>query len=184
MEYNNCKFGSYCKFSHDLITINKHIEEIDKVKKQIEGLEKEIAEKDAELRQKDEEIKKIEQRMIIEKAKILEVKEDEIVSLTKENLEMKNKVEELEEKNKSLVIKGMLFDIFKIEMRERYGHVEEESDDDEEFENTGEIDKVVDSEYEKQGFQCDQCTFFGKTESGLKTHKTVKHKGKIGSSSV
>ena len=43
MEYNNCKFGSYCKFSHDLIPINKHNEEIDEVKKQLEGLEKEIA---------------------------------------------------------------------------------------------------------------------------------------------
>ena len=32
MEYNNCKFGSYCKFSHDLIPINKHNEEIDEVK--------------------------------------------------------------------------------------------------------------------------------------------------------
>ena len=46
IEYNNCKFGSYCKFSHDVIPLKKHNEEINDLKKQIKDLKKEINEKD------------------------------------------------------------------------------------------------------------------------------------------
>ena len=28
-----------------------------------------------------------------------------------------------------------------------------------------------------QNYPCDKCDFIGKTEAGLKTHKTIKHKG-------
>ena len=72
----------------------------------------------------------------------------------------------------------MYFDIFKIEMREKYGHIEEDSDDDEDLEGNVANDQTEGSNQIKQVFQCDQCNFIGKTESGLKTHKTVKHKGK------
>ena len=107
----------------------------------------------------------------------------------KENLEIKNKVKELEkekealkEDNKSLVFKGMYFDIFKIEMREKYGHIEEDSDEDDLIK---ENDEPVESRVEEnQGYICDQCEFIGKTEAGLKTHKTVKHRRKSGSCSL
>ena len=76
----------------------------------------------------------------------------------------------------------MYFDIFKIEMREKYGHVEEDTDDDEDIEGNDESAEEVEDRIEvSQGFQCDQCKFIGKSDAGLKTHKTVKHRRKSGS---
>ena len=78
----------------------------------------------------------------------------------------------------------MFFDIFKIEMREKYGHIEEESDYDD-LQGIQENDEPVQSSVEEnQGYICDQCKFIGKTEAGLKTHKTVKHGRKSGSCSL
>ena len=81
-------------------------------------------------------------------------------------------------------MEGNVF-IFKIEMREKYGHVEEDSDNEEEIENIMENKEKVEESCERsQGYPCEQCKFIGKTDAGLKTHKTVKHKGKSGSCSV
>ena len=109
------------------------------MKKQIEDLKKEINEKDKDLKKKEEEINIIERRIMFETEKNIKLKEEEIISLTNDNLEKKNKVEELEkerdtlkEENKALTWKGMYLDIFKIEMREKYGHVEEDTDNDDE----------------------------------------------------
>ena len=99
IEYSNCKFGIYCRFSHDLIPIKKHKEEIDKVKKQIEALNQDITEKENELKKRDEEINLMEMRIILKKDKIIQLKEAEITNLAKDNLEMKNKVEEIEKEN-------------------------------------------------------------------------------------
>ena len=191
MKYNYCKFGTYCKFSHDLIPHEKHSEELDKLRKQLKDLEQEIIEKDEELKKKEEEIKMTEIRILEEKDKFIKLQEDKITNLVKENAEIKNKVKELEkekenlkEDNKSLDLKGMFFDIFKIEMREKYGHIEEESDDDD-LQGIQENDEPVQSSVEEnQGYICDQCKFIGKTEAGLKTHKTVKHGRKSGSCSL
>ena len=62
----------------------------------------------------------------------------------------------------------MFFDIFKIEMYEKYGHIEEESDDDDE-------EEIGETIVEQNGFSCGKCEFIGKTEAGLKTHITVKY---------
>ena len=78
----------------------------------------------------------------------------------------------------------MFFDIFKIEMREKYGHVED-SDDDEDLEGNDEnAEEVEDRDEISNGYKCDQCNFIGKTDAGLKTHKTVKHRRKSGSCNV
>ena len=37
----------------------------------------------------------------------------------------------------------------------------------------------ADQETEILNHVCDRCDFIGKTEAGLKTHKTIKHKGSI-----
>ena len=189
LDYNNCKFGNYCKFSHDVIPKKKHIEEIEKVEKQIVDLKKEIIEKDTELKKKEEEINIIEMKIMLEKERIIKLKDEKINSLTNENLEKQNKVEDLEkeidklkEENKALTLKGMFFDIFKIEMREKYGHVEEDTDEEEDIEGNDESVEEVEGRIEiNQGFQCDQCKFIGKSDAGLKTHKTVKHRRKSGS---
>ena len=58
---------------------------------------------------------------MFETEKIIQLKEEIIISLTNDNLEKKNKLKELEKKrdtfkeeNKALTWKGMYFDIFKI----------------------------------------------------------------------
>ena len=115
---------------------------------------------------------------MFEKDKIIEEKDDKITNLRNKVEDLEKEREKLKEENKSLVFKGMYFDIFKIEMREKYGHIEEDSDDDEDLEGNVANDQTEGSNQIKQVFQCDQCNFIGKTESGLKTHKTFKHKGK------
>ena len=69
----------------------------------------------------------IEVRMLVEKDKFVKIQEDKIINLMKENEEIKNKVKELEkgkealkDENKSLVFKGIYFDIFNNQMREMY----------------------------------------------------------------
>ena len=64
------------------------------------------------------------------------------------------------------MFKGMFFDISNIEIREKYGHIEEESEDEDEH---GEV-------VEQVGHHCGKCLFIVKTEARLKSHLTVKHK--------
>ena len=97
-----------------MIPIKKNIEEIDKLSYQIEALKQDIIEKETELKKRDDEINIIEMRIILEKDKIIKLKEDRITNLTKENIEDKIKVEEIEkeneklkEENKALTWKGM-----------------------------------------------------------------------------
>ena len=68
----------------------------------------------------------------------------------------------------------------------KYGDVEEDTDNED-----GDIDvndendeEVEDRDNLSQGLQCDKCKFIGKTDAGLKTHKTVKHRRKSGSCNV
>ena len=72
----------------------------------------------------------------------------------------------------------MLFDLFKIEMRERYGHEKVDSDDEDEFENN--VEDFEDSHENEILYACDECDFTGKSNPGLKTHKTVKHRQQDG----
>ena len=155
-------------------------------------MNQDIIEKENELKKRDEEINLMEMRIILKKDKIIQLKEAEITNLAKDNLEMKNKIEEIEKENekikkenKDLTWKGMYFDIFKIEMRERYRHVEEESDDKDEPQSNMENDVEIEGSDElRKGYHCEQCKFIGKTEAGLKTHRTVKHRRKSGSCNV
>ena len=96
-----------------------------------------------------------------------------------ENSIMKGKLEndekELKEVNKSLELKGMMYKLFKIEMWQKYGH--DETDTEDENEETEDENKETEPTRE---FSCDKCAFIGKSESGLKRHKTIKHKVKCG----
>ena len=76
--------------------------------------------------------------------------------------------ENLREGNKTLTFKGMFFDIFKIEMYEKYGDIEEESDYDDE-------EEIGETIVEQNGFPRGQCEFIVKSEAGQKTHITVRH---------
>ena len=71
-------------------------------------------------------------------------------------------------------MEGNVF-IFKIEMREKYGHVEEDSDNEEEIENIMEKEEEVEENGERsQGYPCEQCKFIGKITrrtTGAKVNK-------------
>ena len=104
------------------------------------------------------------------------------MKLEKENRIMKKKVDDVEmennslkeksvkdekdlkEVNKSLELNGMMYKLFKLEMWKKYGHDETDTEDENEEVESSRV------------HACDLCAFTGKSESGLKTHKTVKHK--------
>ena len=44
--YKNCKFGTFCRFDHDIIQEVKDTEEIEKIKNDLEELKTVIMEKD------------------------------------------------------------------------------------------------------------------------------------------
>ena len=63
MEYNKCKFGVYCKFSHDIIPLRKHNKEIDEIKREIDDLKQKLIEKNNEIKVKDEELQLLESKV-------------------------------------------------------------------------------------------------------------------------
>ena len=84
----------------------------------------------------------------------IEALEEKIKSIEKENIVLQERI----------VVKTMFYDTFKDEMREKFGY-----DSDEEAERNWR--EVLEREN-----SCDQCTFVGKSDVGLKTHKRKKHK--------
>ena len=50
--YKNCKFGTYCKFEHDLPK-DENNKEIESIKKELEELKERIIEKEKEIKHKD-----------------------------------------------------------------------------------------------------------------------------------
>ena len=68
----------------------------------------------------------------------------------------------------------MLYDCFKERMARKYSY-DYNSDTSLSESDNEESNKILDEETETN--QCDLCNFVGKTEGGLKSHKTKKHKG-------
>ena len=63
----------------------------------------------------------------------------------------------------------MLFDLFKIEMREHYGHDEVDSDEEDEFVN--DVKDCEDSHEHEILYACDEFDFTGRSHPGLKCAK-------------
>jgi predicted nucleic acid-binding Zn-ribbon protein len=108
----------------------------------------------------NEEIVKLERENRLMKKKVNDIEMEN--SSLKEKLEKDEK--DLEEVNKSLELKAMMYKLLKIEMWQKYGHDETDTEDENE-----EVEPP-------RQHSCHLCAFVGKCESGLKTHITVKHK--------
>ena len=170
MEYNYCKFGTFCRYKHKEFDDEEFVGKIEKLKTDLLMLEKDIAEKDDEIKVKE---------MII---KNLQEKEQ---NLEKENQKLKLEVKDLQsevaEINNTVAVNDMLHEDFKERVREKYGYdsCDEESDyesDEDIRAHNRMIFRLKKAEELKKKIKCDICDFTTKSEVGLKTHKTKKHK--------
>ena len=127
-------------------------------------MENEVDIKEKKIKTIEESFAKTNQEKEALKMKVIDLeKKSELLETT-----FQEEIKVLKEEKRSLEIKEMLFDLFKIEMRERYGHEEETED-----ENANEENSQVDF---TRSLACGKCNFVGKTEPGLKTHVRAKHK--------
>ena len=94
---------------------------------------------------------------------------------------MKAAQKEAESLRNDVAVNDMIHESFKERMREKYGY---DSDDEEsDYESNDEIREKNREEFRlqkivktRQKKKCDICDFIGKTEAGLKTHRTKKHR--------
>ena len=82
--YKNCKFGTFCRFDHDILEEVKDTEEIEKIKKDLEEFKKVIVEKDKEIDSLQKNLQK------------------KVDDLEKSNGAMKKHLEEIKAENKEL----------------------------------------------------------------------------------
>ena len=169
-DYYYCKFGSYCKFSHE----NKERDDksIEVLENKIFELTKEINKKDTEIKMINQDIQKAEETMktkiskMYQKNEALEKEIKEVAidlkAVKNENQTLKSCLAVMEEEIKSLKHMNNVSDKVQSES------IEEEV-----------VTADIDQETEISNHACDRCEFRGKTEAGLKTHKTIKHKGSI-----
>ena len=169
--YNYCKFGTYCKFKHQASDNKNTLKEIEDLKIALEKVNKEIIEKEEEIKRKNDQIISLE-----EKNK----------NLGRENLELKNKVQELqqclENANNTVAENTMLHLDFKERVQEKYGYDSNDSESDYESDEEIRINNRIRFRLKKveelrKMVKCDICDYTTKSEVGLKTHKTKKHKG-------
>ena len=98
---------------------------------------------------------------------------------------MKQRVKKLNEKCETLrnnvAVNDMLHESFKERIRIKYLY--DSNDDESEYESDDDIREnnrlnfiLKKIEEHKKKIKCDKCNFTAKTQGGLKTHKTKKHK--------
>ena len=158
LDFSYCKFESFCKFSHEP---NQEQKSIEIIKKELNDVKKEIKQKEVEIEKLNEKIKKVEnntksEMLIVEKK--YEARENEMKALKEENKIIKSCYEVLGKEVKAL----------KAEFENGKNVLIQEND---------EIVEVEEIRKPEREFitACDKCEFLGKSESGLKTHGTVKH---------
>ena len=128
---------------------------------------------------KEEEIKRKEDQIVA----IEELKKK---NLGKENLRLKDKVKELQDEleraRNTLAENDMLQMDFKERVQEKYGYNSNDSESDYESDEEKRINNRIKFRLKKveelrKMVKCDICDYTTKTEMGLKSHKTKKHKG-------
>ena len=155
-EYFYCKFGVYCKFSHKRSDDGKAIELLEN---QIENFKKEIEIKDTEIQMVNKEIMNLERKMdskISISKQNYEAIEKEIREIKVENIDIKSKYLALQKEIEGIrtILSGKV-EAVDTASRENSEITEQESD---------------------LSISCGKCDFVAKSEAGLKTHDTVKHK--------
>ena len=157
-EFKRCKFGEFCKFSHDQLTAKNYSDEIGGMMEKLENLKKEIGTKNNEIERLDREIKDLEKGVngkIVNLEKIVRILQEEVIGVKKENESLRAS------------LKGSL-------LSEKQNNINDTENDHTERAHSNEI-KETTSVGENE-YICDKCGFIGKTEAGLKTHNTTKHK--------
>ena len=173
-EYKYCKFGTYCRFKHEASASQDTLKEIEDLRKALENVNKKIKEKEEEIKRMDDQI-----------VAFGKLKEDN-KNLSRENLELKDKVIELKENLESarntLAVNDMLQMDFKERVQEKYGYDSNDSESDYEPNEEIRINNKIKFRLKKveelrKIVKCDICDYTTKSEVGLKSHKTKKHKG-------
>ena len=174
MIYENCKFGEFCKFNHDVLETIRESKQMDDIRKKLDELRNRIIEKEKEITIKDDEIEKLNKQLqkrvsdIEEKNKAIErdleklqVENESLratINTNKKNGEIKEAIEKATVESESEVESS------NANSKELYDKLEEDQEINEE------IEEIVTKN------KCDKCEFIGKSEAGLKIHKTSKHK--------
>ena len=162
MEYNYCKFGSFCRFSHEIKEETEYIEEI--ARKLVE-VEKELLKKECIIKSIDLEIEELKKKLNVD-----------MTDINFKNKALEEEIGDLKEKNKCLEEKVEAqvkdFEVFKIDINSRL--TEKVENEKVEAENEIESEPFI-SENETLN-SCLKCDFVGKSEVGLKIHVTAKHK--------
>ena len=167
IEFNNCKFRDYCKFSHEMLDDRTRNGEINELMNKLEEMKAKIIKKDREIHQKDMEIDRL-----------LKNLQDRLALVEEKNDTLEKKFKDLENENSKL--KMLIVSKSKVS---KSGENQKEVNPNEAEAYGEDIGKenVTEPEVEEvqmvQNYPCDKCDFSGKTEAGLKTHKTIKHKG-------
>ena len=170
MEYNYCKFGSFCRFRHEVFADAESVKEIKQLKSDLEKLREIIVEKDDKIKLKEIKIKELEERNSY---------------FERDTKKLKEKIEELksevDEINNSRAVETMVHLDFVERAREKYGYdsndEESEYESDEDTRTNNRLNfRLKKVEELRKKMKCDICDFTTKSEVGLKSHKTKKHK--------
>ena len=130
---------------------------------------------------KEEEIKRKEDQIVA-----FEELKEKNKNLGKENLGLKDKVKELQDEleraRNTLAENDMLQMDFKERVQEKYGYNSNDSESDYESDEEKRINNRIKFRLKKveelrKLVKCNICDYTTKTEMGLKSHKTKKHKG-------
>ena len=185
--YSYCKFGEYCRFSHDKVENRSFGKEIEHLKSEIETLKSIIEAKESEIKEKDLEIRKLIEVHQNKMERKMDNLEKENVTLNEENDKLKETIAEMKIEEESLVnkraVESMIFESFKEKMKLKYlydsdDESSEYESDDEKREQSRELFRKRKQEQKNLKKNSDICDFTGKTTAGLKTHITKKHKEK------
>ena len=60
LDYNYCKFGTFCRFKHEANAQGEALKEIEKLKRNLEIIKQEIVKKENEIEIREDQIKKLE----------------------------------------------------------------------------------------------------------------------------
>ena len=213
LEFGKCKFGTYCKFSHDNIENPKTREKIEVLEKDVELLKLEILDMKNQIEIKEDQLKiirsEVEEKVgIIEKMGLaINNMENGLKESKKENIILLDKIERIQEINRSLEIQqlkekketGVLKDTLAKASEEnealllqvkQMDKMNEEIDilkdtiakvSDEKDALTLQVkqnDKEIRKEHEEH--HCYKCEFIGKSKEALIEHVKTKHMKKIG----